>query len=155
MHNFFVYKTMLKKQLVLGTLQIVQSFVNCTTFDPKFDPKISCDIGNFTQISSFQGSTVHVINFVKHKISRKIMFLQGMLYFGFLGHHHFSCFQVLGWCWVYEKCKCSRHCGCYSAFRTIVDRLLHTTDYRLQTQRKLAHPNISAFGAINDAKLGG
>ena len=62
---------MLKKQLVLGTLQIVQSFVNCTTFDPKFALKISCDIGNFMQISSFQGSTVHVINFVKHKISRK------------------------------------------------------------------------------------
>ena len=71
MHNFFVHQTMLKKQLVLGTLQIVQSFVNCTTFDPKKAPKISCDIRNCIKISLILGSTVHMIHFAKLKIVTK------------------------------------------------------------------------------------
>ena len=70
-HNFFVHKTMIKKQPVLGTLQNVQSFVNCTTFDPKKAPKISCDIRNCIKISLILGSTVHTIHFVKLKIVTK------------------------------------------------------------------------------------
>ena len=71
MHNFFVHKTMIKKQPVLGTLQNVQSFTNCTSFDPKKAPKISCDIGNCTKISLILGSTVHMTHFAKLKIVTK------------------------------------------------------------------------------------
>ena len=71
MHNFFVHKTRIKKQPVLGTLQNVQSFTNCTTFDPKKAPKISCDIRNCIKISLILGSTVHMIHFAKLKIVTK------------------------------------------------------------------------------------
>ena len=70
-HNFFVHKKMIKKQPVLGTLQNVQSFTNCTSFDPKKAPKISCDIGNCTKISLILGSTVHMTHFAKLKIVTK------------------------------------------------------------------------------------
>ena len=70
-HNFWVHKTMIKKQPVLGTLQNVQSFTNCTSFDRKKAPKISCDIGNCTKISLILGSTVHMTHFAKLKIVTK------------------------------------------------------------------------------------
>ena len=60
-----------KKQPVLGTLQNVQSFTNCSTFDPKKAPKISCDIGNCIKISLILGSTVHMTHFAKLKIVTK------------------------------------------------------------------------------------
>ena len=69
--TFFVHKTMIKNQPVLGTLQNVQSFTNCTSFDPKKAPKISCDIGNCTKISLILGSTVHMTHFAKLKIVTK------------------------------------------------------------------------------------
>ena len=62
---------MIKKQPVLGTLQNVQSFTNCTSFDPKNALKISCDIGNCTKISLILGSTVHMTHFAKLKIVTK------------------------------------------------------------------------------------
>ena len=71
MHNCFVHKTRIKKQPVLGTLQNVQSFTNCTTFDPKKAPKISCDIRNCIKTSLILGSTVHMIHFAKLKIVTK------------------------------------------------------------------------------------
>ena len=91
-HNFFVHKTMINNQPVLGTLQNVQSFTNCTTFDPKKAPKISCDIRNCIKISLILGSTVHTTHFTKLKIVTKNLDFARYGPFGIFGTSSFFVF---------------------------------------------------------------